>query len=162
MVWVFTSDGGLGFASQIRCPLPMGKSGSSWSFGDVAGYIVLMLDLAKELWKTNGYWGDARALASLNVADLPLAMDDGAHAAHCHMCGSENTFDLGRVSFAPSRRPCGSASAAFSASSVDSERTKIVAFMLNQILRSMGHSASMEDLNAGVANLAAALSEVSE
>jgi hypothetical protein len=57
MVWVFTSDGGLGFASQISCALPMRNSGSSWSFGDVAGYMVPMLDLAQELWKTNGYRG---------------------------------------------------------------------------------------------------------
>lgn len=76
------------------------------------------------------------------------------------MCGSENTFDLGRISFAPLRRPCGSASAAFSASRIESE--KIVAYMLNQILRSMGHSASAEDLNAGIASLAAALSGGSE
>ncbi|MFZ1006147.1 MAG: ATP-binding protein [Candidatus Sulfotelmatobacter sp.] len=165
MVWVFGSDGGLGFASQVSCTLPMGISGSSWSICDVAENLLRMLDLAKEFWTSNGYWGDARVIASLNVGNLPVAMKipelggPEKQEAHCFMCGTRNVLDLGSVFLASSPRPCANASADFSVSSIDSDKAEVVASMLNQILRFMGHSASLPDLKDGVVRLLDALRE---
>jgi len=146
----------------------MGKLESSWSIGDVVWNLFRMLDFANEFWTNIGYWGDARVLASLNVADLPMAMKiqdiggpDGQEA-QCYMFGATNVLNLGHVSLTPSPRPCAGASAYFSVGSIELEKTDAVASMLNQILRSMGHSASLKELKAGVDSLAAALSREAE
>jgi len=69
-LWRVSSQGELGFATQVKYPLS--GEGDFWSLCDVALGLIATLVAAKSWWEPINYFGEARLLAWLNVQSLKL------------------------------------------------------------------------------------------
>jgi hypothetical protein len=70
-VWRITASGGVAFATQASVSLEQAPS-TSWSLGDAIADLLLLLGVARSLWKQSNYYGEARLAMSLNLQNLTL------------------------------------------------------------------------------------------
>jgi len=163
MAWCITSSGDVGFATQVRTPQPGHTSAATWSLGDVMAHLLHTLYLAAAYWNRSGYWGNAQLFANLNVEKLellttiPTLGGPEIYRSPCVICGSGLFLDISSVSLAQTPAASAYASAALTAGTVDAEISDLGTSLLNQLLRSMGHSGFLPSLKSSIDALLLAL-----
>ena len=163
IVWCITSSGDLGFATQVRTPQPSHTGAATWSLCDVIAHLFRTLNLAAAYWNQFGYWGNAQLFANLNVEKLellttiPTLGGPDICRSPCVICGSGLSLDISSVSLAPAPATSAYASADLTAGTVEADTAELGTSLLNQLLRSMGHSGFLPSLRSSIDALLMAL-----
>jgi hypothetical protein len=134
------------------------KNGTAaWSLGDTIADVVLMLKLASLVWRTAGFYGEARLLVSVNVQELPISIFSTLEPWLLNQAGKgfRTEFDYNATleqSFFPGSRqsPTATATADFNAGVPLKTQASTVANVMNRLLRSMKHSADLTALQRAV------------
>ena len=72
-VWRITSYGDVVYMRQAR--VRVADVDAAWSLGDTIADVLLLLGVARSLWKNSGFYGEAQLVVTLNVRDLRLHTD---------------------------------------------------------------------------------------
>jgi len=73
-VWRITSSGDVVYSRQMLTRVADRES-PAWSLGDIIAELLLLLGVARSVWKSSGFYGEAQLMVSLLVYDLPLQAD---------------------------------------------------------------------------------------
>jgi Schlafen, AlbA_2 len=149
--WTVTSNADIGFLTETRWPI----SGEEnvWSFYDLAADVVDVAGIAKQFWQGSGYYGGFRLEAQLRLSHLKISVGpDGFHPLYYQRIGRMTALPLPREVLALAKNPYsgGDASADLSFADLDLSLDEIVAGVLNQLLRSLGHAATIEKLKVAI------------
>lgn len=142
MKWRLTSTGDIALVTQIGVPLPSG--GTSWSLADMALNLFFISRMANTIWSDLGYLGDDRISVELRTGNFKL---------HAGSLGYDSLFYPGgslTASIMPDRSNTPQPGAAASLDQTyftrgDSAEISLTP-LLNRILRSLGHSAHLDNL----------------
>ena len=142
MKWRLTSTGDIALVTQIGVPLPSG--GTFWSLADMALNLFFISRMASTIWSDLGYVGDNRISVELRTGTFKL---------YAGSLGYESLFYPGGCltgSIVPDRSNTPKPGAAAGLAQTyftraDSAEIPLTP-LLNRILRSLGHSAHLENL----------------
>ena len=163
MVWCISSSGDIGFATQVRTPQRGHTGAATWSLGDVMAHLLHTLYLAAAYWNRSEYWGNAQLFANLNVQKLellttmPTLGGPETYQSPCVICGSGLSLDISAVSLAQAPATAAYACTELTAGTLSAEISDLGASLLNQLLRSMGHSGFLPSLKSSIDALLLAL-----
>ncbi len=150
--WHTSADGDIGFITQTNYP----GTAPSWSLYDAAADLASVLNLAKAVWQSSGYFGSFRLNAELRVLDLQLNCgQDGFHPLYYRRLGQIAGWPIDRGSVAIVDRPKYTAVASADFSYDDIERTpdEIIARVFNELLRDLGHLTDIQKFRNAIAFL---------
>lgn len=157
--WRLTSDGDMAYATQARVQLA-NEANPSWSLGDTLADLLLVLAVARSLWRrTASYYGEAQLLVNLNVQNLefyppstadlwPQATPEAFYKTHDFNSAMQESV----VTLAPQPSPTTFATAVFNSGLPHdaSDVAETVASVLNQLVRGLHHSADLKMLRRAV------------
>lgn len=150
--WQVTSHADMGFITQTRWPISGARD--AWSLYDLTVDFIETCKLAKQFWQNNSYYGAFRLEAQIRVHGLTLSVgQDGFHPLYYERIGRVAALPLQRDILAIAKSPhstAGDTSADSSFADLDLRLDEIVAGELNQLLRSLGHSAEIEKLKQAI------------
>jgi hypothetical protein len=152
--WHVTNRGDVGFITEMNWPSE-GLKGL-WSLYDLTADLIGIAKVVKEFWQLTGYYGSFRLEAELQVKDLRLKVEkDGFRPLYYQRLGQIVSMPLQRdiVVIAENPKYTGDASADFSYQDLDLSLDDIVADVLNQLLRSLGHGPTIEKLKLAVRSI---------
>ncbi len=152
-VWEITSTGDIGHITQIRLLV---DRESYWSLGDRVADIVSMLKVAADFWKLWNYFGEARLLVDLTVGELPLYKLTSAPGFPLSY-NSDWVLDGRGIKLSEEPYAAASASLDINFATLTNEMPDTVTHILNQLLRSMKHTANLATLKTSVRVLLAYL-----
>jgi hypothetical protein len=146
--WRVTDSGDVGYATQTRY---RSASLDGWSVVDVARACILLSKLTLGWWKSIGYFGEGRLSAQLNVPGIGVLLEPEHRYS---ITGFDPTFTT-RSGFAPrtprdirsdairysaSPRNSATGETRFTYSSDERNIARLTTSLVNQLLRSLGHS----------------------
>ena len=145
--WHLGVNGEIGFVTQTKWPVA--QSTPLWSLYDLAADVSSILSIAKDFWKSTGYYGAFRLEAELNVSGLTLHTgSSGFPRLFYDRLGAGMDFPLDRTAIAITQSPknVGDAEADLDYVSLESASNESVALIINQLLRCLGHLADLTKL----------------
>jgi hypothetical protein len=158
-VWRLTSDGDVAYSTQARVQ-PGNNANPSWSLGDTLTDLLLLLAVARSLWReTSSYYGEAQLLLSLNLQNLAFLPSstadlwpDSTPEAFYRSENFNTALQDSVVSLASQPSTTTLATAVFNSGlPYNSDGiAEMVANILNQLLRGLGHSADLKMLRRAV------------
>jgi hypothetical protein len=152
--WHLTNHADVGFITEMNWPSP-GLQGL-WSLYDLAADLITIAKVVKEFWQLTGYYGSFRLEAELQVQDLRLKVEkDGFHPLYYTRLSPVVSLPLQSeiLAIVGNPRSTGNASADFSYQDLNLSLSDIVADVLNQLLRSLGHGPTIEKLKVAVQSI---------
>jgi hypothetical protein len=153
-VWRITSEGDMGYARQIRVSFEDGEL--YWSLGDTLADLLLLLAVARSWWKNAGFYGEAHLVVSILAHNLTLhaglvtELSPDSPGKWAQMLNFDSTLEGAIVSPSIQPSPTGNATGIFNSGLPYDAATDLVAEVLNQLLRSMRHSADLNGLKSAV------------
>jgi hypothetical protein len=144
-VWQFDSCGAFGLVSQTAWPDATG--GSRWSLCDLAIDLASLLRASRVFWEGFGYFGGARLLVRLGIEGVSLYHDgQGFHAILYAPSGP-----IARDALAISPKPVATSPLEEGLDlTFQTDVVYVVSRVVNQLMRSLGHSADLVKLEQSV------------
>jgi len=157
-VWRLTSEGDIGYATQARVRLEnKSRSELGWSLGDTIADLLLMLAAARSVWKASGFYGEAQLLVGLNVQELPLhpylTTEIWSSLQSPQMFRAMHDYNAAlEQSVFPASKQSSTATATgvFNSGLPYDADAVMVASVMNQLLRSLKHTADLSMLRRAV------------
>jgi hypothetical protein len=151
--WRVTETGEIGQGNRMESDYSGGPG--KWSIVDLVSQVIIIARLGLTWWQTHGYFGEGRLFAQLNVGQLPIAQDivDGSYvglADMMHPLVGATRIPYGAVQPSASPRTSANASVPWNYFSASESLSTVVAPLLNQLLRGLGHSADLKTLEESV------------
>jgi hypothetical protein len=155
-VWRITSSGDVVYLRQVLTPVADGES-PAWSLGDTIAELLLSLAVARSLWKSSGFYGEAQLMVNLLVYDLSLHPDLAAEiwaAPTPEVVYAVQDFNSALrdsiVSGDLHSSGAASATGIFNSSLPYDADADMVANLMNQLLRSLTFAADIKCLRRAV------------
>jgi hypothetical protein len=150
--WLLTDHADVGFITQTKWPMPGTKG--EWSLYDLAADLIAVTKMAKEFWRSTDYYGRFRIEAELQVRDLRLSVaSSGFQPLYYGQLGHIGRLQRKVLAIVDHPQPAGDASGDFSYQDLNLQLDEVVAGVLNQLLRSLGHGTEIEKLKGVVRSI---------
>jgi len=152
-VWRVTSAGDVGYASQIEVSGKTGAPvGGRWSLGDVLQDLFFTIAISRSLWRKSGFYGEAQLAMHVDTGGLPLHPGILTKAAPRDSWWNsehelETALDGSILAFAEQPSRNASVTATFNSSLHIDALAEVVASLLNDLVRSLGHAGNLAELN---------------
>jgi hypothetical protein len=154
--WQITSAGDVGYAIQINFGDIDGQP--VWSLGDRIADLIWILRTAASFWNRFGFFGQARIVVDLDTTKLSLYRDE--HLPRFPLLYRlDLSLDGTAVELCAKPTAQGHASLDLNFAMLSHDLGETISNLLNQLLRSMGHSADMNSLRNSVNELIERLPE---
>ena len=152
--WHITEEGEIGMGTAMESSTLAGE----WSIVDLALHVIAFAQMSLIWWRTNGYFGDGRVFAQLNVNHLQVAQTS-AGGSFNHLVNLKYprlrsaTLPSQSVLLGTSIRTSANAEIAWDYFAATDSLPRLVALLMNQLLRGLGHSADWHSLEASLREL---------
>lgn len=152
--WHMTEEGEIGMGTAMESSTLSGE----WSIVDLALHVIAFAQLALIWWRTNAYLGDGRLFAQLNVNQLRVAQTSPA-GPFTHLVNLKYprlrsaALPSSSVLLATSTRTGANAEIAWDYFAATESLPRLVASLMNQLLRGLGHSAAWDPLETSLREL---------
>jgi len=152
-VWRVMSSGDVVYMRQARVSTADGKA---WSLGDTIADLLLLLAVARSLWKSSSFYGESQLLVNLSVHDLrlchELATEIWSHPTPDVVYAMQDFNSALRNSIISDSQTSGTARATsvFNSGLPYDAVTDTIANVMNQLLRCLKYSADLNMLRNAV------------
>jgi hypothetical protein len=158
--WRVTQDGGIAHATEMQYRGEPNRP--LWSVFDLALYLVLFVKLMACWWKTVGYFGEGHLQAQLRVQGLQIlpSRPDGYFEpifdpTSIYSGPKVPTISAEAIEVSTPSTDSASAEGKFNYFSAKQDLARLATSVLNQLLRSLGHSVSSRKLEHDVQRIIA-------
>lgn len=156
--WRLTSQSEIGFITQVKWPIA-GK-GDYWSIYDAAADLTRIAALARQFWGSAGYFGGFRLEADLNINGLSfdVGAGGGINPYFYARFSSIASFPLDRTALhlvgdQSTRQENPAAQLDLDYPALSQSLPEILAVVINDLLRSLGHTCHLQRLEASTRSL---------
>lgn len=121
------------------------KDDGQWSLMDVVAYVILLMKITAERWKSLNYYGDGLLFAELSTDTLPLRQGRaGEFSGLFNPAGGAFAIGPESVVVDPEPRQTASGNVTLSFAGMHGDLPRRVTAIMNSLLRSLGHSVVWE------------------
>jgi schlafen family protein len=147
-LWQVTSAGDVAYTTQVSSGLVKGQA--FWSLSDRVADLICLLRTVGMLWRRFGMFGEARIMAGLNVDKLGLYKQEDPSRFPSVGYKRDWLFHGTGIDLAAEPSPNGYASLDINFSTLNHDLPELLSNLLNQLLRSLGHTAPLSELRTTV------------
>lgn len=156
--WRLTSRGDIGFVTQVRWPVTTREAVVNvWTLYDLVLDLVRVANLAKRFWSTGSYYGAFRLETNLGVGGLGNA--PRFEPLFYALTGGVPDFPLDsrpiflRKNSTPPVMEISSSALDLDYTSLNESLPNVIAIVVNQLLRGLGHLADLKGLEQSIRSL---------
>lgn len=146
-VWQITATGDLAYTTQTNSGQIKGQS--FWSLGDRVADFICILRTASMLWGRFGIFGEARIVAGLDVTKLSLYKHESSDYFPSFY-RPDRIFGGTGIDLTGESYSSGYASLDINFAILNHDLPELLSNLLNQLLRSLGHTADLNELRTSV------------
>lgn len=147
-VWQITSAGDIAYSARVSSGQVKGQA--FWSLTDRAVDLICILRTAGTLWRRFGIFGEARIVTGLNTDKLRLYKGENPNHFPALAYKRDWFFDGTGIDLSAEPSPNGHASLDINFATLNHDLPELLSNLLNQLLRSIGHTANLSELRTTV------------
>jgi len=155
-VWRITAAGDIAYGRQARIRAADGER-HAWSLGDAIVDMLLLIGVARSIWKSSSFYGEALLLLGVTIHDLHLEANivtdvwsTSSPAASHEIYDFNSALRDSIVSVQSDNVGSASATSVFNSGLPHDAITDTIANVMNQLLRSLTYAADRNNLKRAV------------